>query len=95
MRWTLAGEFPSGLSSTFDRGDIRPEPPWHPVETQGMVRNVWLYFEVLTEQQLAFLPPRQKHPVARRSRWPASTQVTVEDAVGQPQPYVSDVARQR
>ena len=53
-------------------------------------------FEMLTEQQLAFLAPRQKHqPRGEAISVAGVTQVTVADAVGLPQPYVSDVARQR
>ena len=48
---------------------------------------------MLTEQQLAFLAPRQKHQP--RGEAISVAGVTVADAVGLPQPYVSDVARQR
>ncbi len=51
---------------------------------------------MLTEQQLAFLAPRQKRqPRGEAISVAGVTQVTVADAVGLPQPYVSDVARQR
>ena len=51
---------------------------------------------MLTEQQLAFLAPRQKHQRRGEAISVAGvTQVTVADAVGLPQPNVSDVARQR
>ena len=51
---------------------------------------------MLTEQQLAFLAPRQKHqPRGEAISVAGVTQVTVADAVGLPQANVSDVARQR
>ena len=51
---------------------------------------------MLTEQQLAILRSAPStNRVAKAISVAGVTQVTVADAVGLPQPYVSDVARQR
>ena len=61
-----------------------------------MVRKRVALFEMLTEQQLAILRSEPgANRVAKAISLAGVTQVTVADAVGLPQPYVSDVARQR
>ena len=51
---------------------------------------------MLTKQQLAILRSAPStNRVAKAISVAGVTQVTVADAVGLPQPYVSDVARQR
>ena len=51
---------------------------------------------MLTEQQLAILRSAPStNRVAKAISVAGVTQATVADAVGLPQPYVSDVARQR
>ena len=59
-----------------------------------MVRKRVALFEMLTEQQLAILRSEPgTNRVAKAISLAGVTQVTVADAVGLPQPYVSDVAR--